>query len=224
MGWGGDKIFSFFLMLGHMRVDAGRDPHLQPSWAEDKREMLVISNFRNIFLGVIASPLTLATVGTEQCSVPTTLKKRGGVVLFFAIILLLSTAISSIAAENPTFDPDHFFGQRIAFQGTKSANVRTIRLVLQFPRGYKMFFHAKPSMKLFTKEGVFIKEFPIEKNSDSYPFDEGIPSEQLYAQIGLYYCKEGEEGMCLLKNLLFEITLDKNLSADDIFLTYTITE
>ncbi len=138
------------------------------------------------------------------------------------LISFLIAVLPASAAENSTFDAENFFGQRIAFQGIKSAQVRTIRLVLQFPRGYKMLFHAKPSMKLFTKEGVFLKEFLIKKNSDSFLLNQKISSEQLYAQIGLYYCKEGDEGMCLLKNLLFEISLDKNLPADDIFLTYTV--
>ena len=151
---------------------------------------------------------------------------RRNVMLSFLCLLnflFLTTVSFAALSQEKFFNPDAFFGERIDVGGTKSARINSIRLILQFPRDHKMLFHAKPSMKLFTQEGKFIKEFPIRKNSSSFTLNKRIPSEKLYCEVELYYCREGSEGMCLLKNLLFEIKLDKNLPADDIFLAYTVS-
>jgi len=56
------------------------------------------------------------------------------------------------------------------------------------------------------------------------PINKNIKEKTLYVELALYYCKEGDDGLCLIQNNLFEIPLDSVEKFQDINLMHNILE
>ena len=154
---------------------------------------------------------------------------------YFLILFLLlgcsstkSPSTHSIAEIKPPaqetffYDFDHFFGDKVALQD-KSNHIKQLYIKLNFPPKHKFISETKSRIRLFTKDKL-IDTFFIDQNEEAFTIEKKIEADKVYAELNLYYCREGAQGLCLMKNVLYEISLNPNLSPNDLTLNYTIPD
>jgi len=105
-------------------------------------------------------------------------------------------------------------------QNIKAA--RAVRLNLALPSGYKLNDLAPNQMRIFTEDGAYLIEQNI--NATDILTEITIPENynKLYAEVAIYYCRKDDEGLCLIKDVLFEINNSSTRKLNSINLSYTL--
>ena len=139
---------------------------------------------------------------------------------------LRSESLKSDISEEEAFyfDFDSFMGEKIVLEEKHSAQITKLNLKITLPDQYQLLPKANPTARLFTKEQDLLKTIPITETMSSSPINEIIVSETLYAQLSLFYCRDAPKGLCIIKEVLFEIPIDKQLSPSDLELSYTVPD
>ncbi len=114
------------------------------------------------------------------------------------------------------------FAEKIRLQCPQSADISDIHLQLEFPEGYELLIKAKPYLRIFTADGQIDDKLDITSLTPSFKIAQEVPSDMLYAELNLYYCKHGDEGLCLIRNILFEIPLQKSNQPRQLKLAYSV--
>ena len=150
--------------------------------------------------------------------------KRGGLyfLLLFSLHSLISGCVSSeIINHERNIDPNSFIGEKILFRRASSSQIKNLKLNISFPVECSLLSEANPSIRLFTQKR-FVKSFTIVGAVSTFVLDESIDEDLLFAELSLFYCKEGDQGLCILKSVLFEIMIDDQLPAGDLDLEYIV--
>ncbi len=113
-------------------------------------------------------------------------------------------------------------GTKIVLRKKYSPNIRNLKLNLILPAGYQFLASANSQVKLFTKNRKLVKSFKISDLNADLVLNKSIVSESLSAEMMLYYCRQGDQGVCLIKNIIFEIPLDRQSDLNDIVLKYEL--
>jgi len=124
--------------------------------------------------------------------------------------------------QNIVFDFNNFIGDKVILDRKQAAAIQNLNLSLDLPKEHKILAKANPFIRLFTKDGTILKTLDIKENMDSYYVDQDIMSDTLYAEMVLYYCREGKEALCLVRNVLFQIPLDRGLQSSNLDLSYKV--
>ena len=159
---------------------------------------------------------------------------HGKIFLFFGLNFILSALSLSCAQTSKTLnltsrqdtfiDLDHFRGDKIALHGEHSSQIKNIHLKLELPDGHKILIDAGSSLRIFFKEGRASGTFPLHDLDENFVINEKFSDDKIFAELILYYCREGERGLCLMRNVLFEITLDGALPPEDLSIHYAVPE
>jgi DNA-binding beta-propeller fold protein YncE len=104
-----------------------------------------------------------------------------------------------------TFNEKDFNGDKEVLSGVNLSKLKTISLNLAFQNNYGLNHEAPSKIRIFSADG----KVNLEKNITSPKTEVELAGlngqDRLYSEVVVYYCKEGNEGLCLIKDVLFEI-------------------
>ena len=147
------------------------------------------------------------------------------IVSWLLVIVILLISISAKAAEGvPIPDVTNFFGERVSLSQPQSSTIEKLRLSVQLPADYKLLVKANSKIHLFTLDGKFSKKIPLKETSSIFSINREIHSDKLYVELALYYCKQGKEGLCLIKKVLFDVPIQKSSKPEELILDYQVPE
>jgi len=146
--------------------------------------------------------------------------------IFVILSIFITFIFSSIKTVESATIPDvvNFFGERISLSQPQSSKIGKIHLDIQLPDDYKLLPKANSQVHLFTLDGQFSKKFPLKKTSVVIPINREVRADKLYVELALYYCKEGKEGLCLIKKVLFDMPIQKSNNTEEFILNYQLPE
>ena len=126
------------------------------------------------------------------------------------------------AGQAPQFKLEDFIGDRISWPNPLSAQLKNLTVNLIFPPQHRLLDEANPHIQLFTQDGKFNETFVIKGAVSKIEVNKEINADLLYAQLDIYYCREGALAVCLIQKVLYEIPLVHNKSAEDLDINYQV--
>lgn len=102
----------------------------------------------------------------------------------------------------------------------KSAKI--LQLNLKLPKGYKLNELAPNQIRIFTADGAYVVEDSITSPVVKTKIDIPENYDKLYAELAVYYCRKDNEGLCLIKNILYEINHSEKRKNGQIRLDYVL--
>lgn len=120
------------------------------------------------------------------------------------------------------FKLDSYNGEWIPLVNAKSANVQNLNLSLVLPENYKLLNSAGPYARIFTEDFTVDIIQPITDLNESYSIGQMIVADDLFVLLKIFYCQEEGEGLCITKDVLFEVILDSSLPAADLHINYLV--
>jgi len=135
---------------------------------------------------------------------------RAKFLLFCSASSLLFGCVSSDTAfYERGINLDEFFGEKITLKENHSTQINNLNLRIYLPDQYKLLFKANPKVELFTKEEL-VQSLGIVNAVSTFELNETIVADFLFLKLSLFYCKEGKQGLCISKKVLFEVPLVRN--------------
>ncbi|HEX3072811.1 MAG TPA: thioredoxin-like domain-containing protein [Ignavibacteriales bacterium] len=119
---------------------------------------------------------------------------------------LILKGIEKLNAK-PSFDINDYHGEVVKVDGVNFDNLEKINFEVKLPEGYKINEVAESGVRIFTADGSLNLDAIFEDNSINQEID-AAAAETIYAEAVIYYCREGNEGLCMIKDVLFEIDND----------------
>ncbi|MGE0269303.1 MAG: hypothetical protein AB7S78_12710 [Candidatus Omnitrophota bacterium] len=145
-------------------------------------------------------------------------------------VLVFNTACSHTVTEVlevpgqqiDRLDMKNFLGERITLPGTYPAQITLLSLDLKFPQGHELLVEANPKIEFFSGEGELILKREIFVDTRHYVIGRRIDDPVYYIKLGIYYCKTGDQGLCLMQNVLYEVQTSVDLPAGPLKLEYNV--
>jgi hypothetical protein len=135
------------------------------------------------------------------------------------ILFLISLVL--LFAMNVHALPADFVGDHIVIKQNVSQKLKEIRVNVIFPTQYKLLDEAKSHVEIFTEHAV-IKEADIDTFPAVIKLKDKITEPYFMVKLLIYYCRYDETGMCLKKEVLYDITTSKRSSLKKLNLDYQI--
>ncbi|MDP4175856.1 MAG: thioredoxin-like domain-containing protein [Bacteroidota bacterium] len=120
------------------------------------------------------------------------------------------------------FNKSDFKGETKIVNDVNLAMLKNINLNLTLPAGYHLNSLAPSELKVFSKDGKINIGKKITSNNIMLDLENPGHIDKLYAEMVVYYCREGNEGLCLIKDVLYEINNSSSSKQEDLKLDYAI--
>lgn len=104
-----------------------------------------------------------------------------------------------------SFSMKDFHGEKEVLDGVNISDLKNVSLNLSFQDNYKLNAEAPGRIRLFSENGKVNIDKSITSAKVEFDPKSLKEADKLYAEMVVYYCKEGNEGLCLVKDVLFEI-------------------
>ncbi len=159
---------------------------------------------------------------------------KTGQVMAFVLTVALVCGCAGPASQSRSFSPGvggpvedrldlaNYIGERLHLSATQPAYISRLQLNLIFPEGHKLLGEAHPNVALYNKDGRLLWRHEISGSSEDYAVNRMMSTPLFYAKIGVYYCKEGDQGLCMIQNILYEISSSKELPSGPLQLEYQL--
>lgn len=115
----------------------------------------------------------------------------------------------------PSFDINDYTGEIVKVGGVNFENLEQINFEVKFHEGYKINDIAESGVRIFTADGSLNLDAIFDDNTISKEINGAAVAETIYAEAVIYYCREGNEGLCMIKDVLFEIKNDPESSSKE---------
>ncbi|MGE5353336.1 MAG: thioredoxin-like domain-containing protein [Acidobacteriota bacterium] len=103
------------------------------------------------------------------------------------------------------FNEKEFNGDKEVLSGVNISKLKTMSLNLSFQNNYELNHEAPSKIRIFSPDGKVNLEKSITSPKTEIDLSGLNGVDKLYSEMVVYYCKEGNEGLCLIKDVLFEI-------------------
>ena len=113
-----------------------------------------------------------------------------------------------------------FKGSKIKVRQTFSNDVQELTLSIRLPKGSRILYEGKPSVRLFTEQGDFHRLYSIYDLNSTFHVYAIFSSKTLYAEVSLTYCRQDQPGTCLKEKRLYVISLTEKKPRGDIRLFF----
>lgn len=151
-------------------------------------------------------------------------------IILFAMIVCLTSACSHTATEvleipaeqADRLDMANFLGERITLPGTYPAQLTLLTLNLNFPEGHELLVEANPKIEFFNGRGELVFKREIFVDTRHYVIGRRIDYPVYYIKVGIYYCKTGDQGLCLMQNVLYEVNTSSEMEPGPLKLEYNV--
>ncbi len=145
------------------------------------------------------------------------------------VIDLQDRKVSTLSLKFPrgksvdkTPNPPDLKGDRVTILREFSDHIDKIKLRISLPPGHKFLVEGMNHFRIYSADGQVFKSFKIKDLNSNLTVSDTILSSHAYAQVTIYYCREGDKGMCKVKTVLFDIPLKASPEHRDWDLSYTI--
>ena len=135
---------------------------------------------------------------------------------------MLSSSIAGSGMEEQRLDLANFIGERLHLAATYPSHISRLQLNLIFPEQHKLLAEAHPTIALYASDGRMLWQHDIEANQADYVVNRKLCAPTFYAKIGVYYCYEGEQGLCMIQNILYEVDASDRLPPGPLKLEYQL--
>lgn len=129
-------------------------------------------------------------------------------------------AESKSTVRDERLDLSTFIGERLHLSTVHPTSITRLKLNLVFPEGHKLLIDAHPHITLYSHDGRLLWKRDINEDQIEYSVNKNMSSPIFYAKVGVYYCKEGDQGLCLIQNILYEVTSSRSLPPGPLELEY----
>jgi hypothetical protein len=153
--------------------------------------------------------------------------------IFFALSTILSLSLMSVTLlfakeENPIekyklLNSPHFFGEPIVLS-PHSSFIKNIQLDISLPPQHKFLPEASSKILILNGEGKLKKSFAVNDLKQALKLNQRFKFDKILITVQLNYCKDDAAPMCLFKNIIYEIPLDKSKKAEDLKLSFEVQE
>ena len=143
--------------------------------------------------------------------------------IVFCTVSLSKAGTHEEEIDKYKFIESEFVGERITLKGSQSSLLIGVTVNLQLPKNHKLLLKAKPNIQLFTRNEL-IGKFTIQNNTSNFLIGKEILSDKLFAELDLYYCREGNTGLCIIKKVLYEIPIRKGVESQMLKIQYTVKD
>lgn len=99
-----------------------------------------------------------------------------------------------------------------------------IKLTFRLPDGFKLNPLAESYVRLYAQSIDFRRTVKVTSGEMSIPVSFASAPDTLRAELVLYYCREENEGLCYIENLIYGIPNDSNGSENEIAIRHTISK
>jgi len=140
--------------------------------------------------------------------------------IFLSIVFVGCVSLKRAVVPRANID---FIGERITLKESYPAQIKNLNLNISLPEQYELLSKAGPEIRLFTRE-EFIQGFEIVSTRNTFELDETITTDYLYAELSLFYCRDGNQGLCINKQVLYKIPINDQLPASNLDLEYIVED
>ncbi|MBZ0165796.1 MAG: hypothetical protein K8I00_03245 [Candidatus Omnitrophica bacterium] len=131
-------------------------------------------------------------------------------------------ARKTVGGAEERLDVSNYIGERLHLSQIQPAYISRLQLNLIFPEEHKLLCDAKPNVALYSAKGKLVWQAVIEENQADYAVNKKISAPLFYAKVGVYYCKEGDQGLCMIQNVLYEVSSSDALAPGPLMLEYRL--
>lgn len=103
-----------------------------------------------------------------------------------------------------TFNRDQYNGEIKTITEVNPKTLKQLQVSLELPDHFKINPLASSQIRIFMQNGELNQTKEIKSTDFNTTIDKQATSSPLYAEMVLYYCRDDNEGLCYIKNLLFE--------------------
>ncbi|MGE5457952.1 MAG: thioredoxin-like domain-containing protein, partial [Methanococcaceae archaeon] len=122
-----------------------------------------------------------------------------------------------------SFDRKNFDGEIRQVDNFNINGLGRVTLKINLPDGYELNSLAPGELKVFTEDGKINLSTKVNSAISSVLAENKNFSGKLLAEALIYYCKEGNEGLCLIKDILFEFKNNENGKTGEALLEINIS-
>lgn len=133
----------------------------------------------------------------------------------------LVTASLDLSEVEP-LDLGGFIGKRQVLQGSFSSQIKQVNIGLDFPKNHKLITKANPDFLIYDADGQPLYKQHIHENQTQFVVSTPIKTSKAFLKLGVYYCKQGEEGLCMMQNMLYEVFVSNTGGSDVIDLNFEL--
>jgi sugar lactone lactonase YvrE len=109
------------------------------------------------------------------------------------------------------FNLNKFKGERIRLPARGAINQFVLNLRLD--KEYQLLKPTQSSIRVYNENLAFLTKTKIEEENTTLDLSQNDPN-VAFIELTIFYCRHGKEGLCLIKNVLFEIPINGEPSSD----------
>ncbi|MGE5402445.1 MAG: hypothetical protein ACM3S2_18775, partial [Ignavibacteriales bacterium] len=125
-------------------------------------------------------------------------------------------------AKIAAFNKNNFNGEKKIINGVNLRALKNISLSLTLQKDYELNPQAPSQIRIFSEDGSINLNQKITAVNTSINAGSLAGKDKLYAEMVIYYCKEGSEGLCLIKDVLFELNNSDQNGTTAVNLSYDL--
>lgn len=121
------------------------------------------------------------------------------------------------------FNRQDFKGEVVEINDVDLSSLDKIEVKFRLPVGYKVNTAAPNQMRLFTEDGNVSISHNISEPEFSLDIKKLSSRKKIFAEAVVYYCRKDNEGVCLIKDILYEINSSRG-GRGSLVITYNLPE
>lgn len=128
----------------------------------------------------------------------------------------------SSAQQEGMLDFNNVMGERIQLPGEYPAQITQLILNVHFPQGHELLVEAAPNIEFYSADGHLALKRTLDLNTHNYVINQRIDVPVFYLKLGIYYCKTGDAGLCMIQNVLYEVHTSEAIAPGPLDIEYTV--
>jgi len=156
-----------------------------------------------------------------------TLSRRSVLFLSTVVIVLslfLTVGLSFMdqrGLEEPV-TADSFPDLEIISLDPHSAYINTLILQLQFPQHYELLATAPSKIEVYGEKQGLMDTYPVTSALTRISLNRVMFPANIYLKLKLYYCRKTEQGLCLIKDVVFQVPIVRFRQPEDLNILYIV--
>lgn len=128
----------------------------------------------------------------------------------------------SNAPQETRLDFNNILGERIQLPGEYPAQITQLILNVHFPQGHELLVEADPKIEFYSADGHLALKRTLDLNTHNYVINQKFGVPVFYMKLGIYYCKTGDTGLCMIQNVLYEVHTSEAIAPGPLDIEYTV--
>ena len=144
------------------------------------------------------------------------------IVIVLSIVLTVFLTLSENGNLSKPITAEAFPNTEIIELDTHSAFVSNINVDLQFPDNYGLQPSAPSQLELYSERQGLLSVYPLTAEQSRISLNRVILPMNVYLKLKLFYCRKSDQGLCLMKNVVFHVPVVRSKSPGELNLSYRV--